>query len=55
MNTPATKRKKTTQATINKVETLLLERMLIRKREEIRRMEHDKLMIMIEINRSARY
>ncbi|MEB8476696.1 MULTISPECIES: hypothetical protein [Acidithiobacillus] len=54
MNTPASNRQKN-NAEHNKVETLLLERMLKRKREEIRRMEHDKLMIMIEINRSARY
>ena len=54
MNTPATKRKKKQPNNIN-VQTQLLERLLTQRREEIRRMEHDKLMIMIEINRSARY
>jgi hypothetical protein len=54
MNTALQKRKKG-DTDSNKVETLLLERLLTKMREEIRRMEHDKLMIMIEINRSARY
>jgi len=54
MNIPATKRKKNNTTSTN-VKTQLLERLLTKKREEIRRMEHDKLMIMIEINRSARY
>lgn len=54
MSTPATKRKKNNTDS-NKVETLLLERLLTQKREEIRRMEHDKRMIMIEINSSDRY
>ena len=54
MNTALQKRKKE-DTDNNKVETLLLERILTKMREEIRHMEHDKLMIMIEINRNARY
>ena len=54
MSTAATKRKKNNAHNTN-VQTQLLERLLTQRREEIRRMEHDKLMILIEINRSACY